>query len=460
MIVQKKIFDFSKFVEKSRALEVLQVLEEHGYEAYIAGGAVRDMLLNKEPKDFDIATNARPKDIKRIFPKHTTRGERFGTIGVVLTEKIDLHNLDHKISKNDIESSLNHFEVTTYRSESVYSDLRHPDSINFSDTIFEDSRRRDFTINSLYADKNGVLYDPQNGIQDLESKIIRTVGDPDQRFNEDGLRVLRAFRFASQLGFAMDSVTQDSAIANWSNLSKVSSERFYEEFKKMVLGPYFDNLLPILIEKDLFDYFINVDENLNQNSIIKKDRESFEHNDFIKKNVLFLQERIRSYKDSQNKFENFILDLAIFHSNKVLFEAYLKYWINFLPLRKEERQRLEEGLHFCNILIKKGNVVSVGHVLRLGFIIWSLEDFKLFVTDSLLRNLQVNQGPSQKIIQALDSITQIPSPIVKAKDLIQRGVKIGPDLKKLENLAFEIQLENPQISSEELFCKILSVSIE
>jgi len=197
---------------------ILNALKEAGFDAYLVGGCVRDLFLKKEPKDWDITTSANPEEIKKLFPESVYENE-FGTVGV----KTD--------SKDD---SLKIIEVTTFRVEGGYSDSRHPDEVKFAKTVEEDLARRDFTINALaLSDK---IIDPFGGQKDLKSKIIKAVGDPEDRFSEDALRMMRAVRLAAQLEFEIDDKTEEAIRKNAHLLRRISKERIRDEFVNTVLS--------------------------------------------------------------------------------------------------------------------------------------------------------------------------------------------------------------------------------
>lgn len=201
---------------------VTEVLEKAGFEAYLVGGCVRNLLLGKEPNDWDITTNATPDEITPLFPK-TFYENTYGTVGVVNEE-------------TEVES-LKNVEVTTYRLETTYSDGRHPDKVVFSDNVEDDLKRRDFTINALaYSVSKEHLIDLYKGQNDLEKGIVRAVGDPDERFKEDGLRILRAVRLATQLGFTISHETEKAIAADAHMLKRIAKERIREEFNKIILS--------------------------------------------------------------------------------------------------------------------------------------------------------------------------------------------------------------------------------
>jgi poly(A) polymerase/tRNA nucleotidyltransferase (CCA-adding enzyme) len=201
-------------------VKVVTTLEDAGYEAYLVGGCVRDIIIGKTPKDWDVTTDAHPEQIVALFPE-TYCNNDFGTVGVVNEETEDLW--------------LKVVEVTPYRSESGYSDARRPDQVTFGVTLEEDLKRRDFTINAIaYRYKTDTIVDLFEGISDIDKKRIKTVGNPDERFGEDALRMMRAVRLAAELNFAIEPDTLTSITKNHENLKRISIERITEEFLKII----------------------------------------------------------------------------------------------------------------------------------------------------------------------------------------------------------------------------------
>ena len=189
------------------------VFDKAGFSCFLVGGAVRNMLCGKKPTDYDIATDALPEQVKHLFSRVIPTGIKHGTVSVIFQNQT--------------------FEVTTFRIEGKYSDARRPDSIDFAVNIDEDLSRRDFTINSIAVNtKNGEVIDPNNGSADLKSGIIRAIGDPNKRFHEDALRMIRACRFAAQLNFAIDPDTLRGINRNHDRITAVSVERIKEELEK------------------------------------------------------------------------------------------------------------------------------------------------------------------------------------------------------------------------------------
>lgn len=211
-----------KFNIPKEVSHVTEVLENAGFEAYIVGGCVRDLLIGKNPKDWDITTNAKPEKIEELF-ENTFYNNDYGTVGVV-NEKTE-------------DQTLKVVEVTPYRLESEYSDARRPDSVEFSDSIEHDLHRRDFTINAIaYNESKGQLIDLYNGQKDIKDKIIRAVGDPDIRFREDALRILRAVRISAELGFKIEEKTKEAIKKDAEMLEKIAKERVKDEFVRIIMS--------------------------------------------------------------------------------------------------------------------------------------------------------------------------------------------------------------------------------
>jgi tRNA nucleotidyltransferase (CCA-adding enzyme) len=205
------------------AKKILSTFKENGFEAYIVGGAVRDYIMGVESYDIDITTNARPRDTMRIFDKVLTTGIKYGTVTI-------LHNEDK-------------YEITTFRTDGPSEDNRHPDYIYYGNSIEEDVFRRDFTINGLLMNEEGKIIDFVEGKIDIEKNIIRTIGEPTKRFNEDALRMIRAFYLRSKLNFKIEKNTLISIKENKKLLDNISKERLFNELIKILKGNYNMNAL-------------------------------------------------------------------------------------------------------------------------------------------------------------------------------------------------------------------------
>ena len=197
---------------------IIKTLQHHGYEAYVVGGCVRDAVLGRNASDWDITTSAKPLQIKSIFNKTIDTGLKHGTVTVMMEKE--------------------GYEVTTYRIDGTYEDHRRPNEVTFTTSLREDLMRRDFTINAMaYNDKDG-LVDLFGGMEDLQKRVIRCVGRADDRFDEDALRMLRAIRFAAQLGFEIDEEAKDAIRRKYQFLKDVSAERIQVELTKTLTSAH------------------------------------------------------------------------------------------------------------------------------------------------------------------------------------------------------------------------------
>ncbi len=225
-----KIIQIPKNAEK-----IIHILEQNGFEGYVVGGCVRDMVLGREPGDWDITTSAKPEQVKALFGRTIDTGIQHGTVTVMMGKE--------------------GYEITTYRTDGEYIDHRHPSEVQFTPNLTEDLRRRDFTINAMaYNPKTGII-DKFGGLADIEKKSIRCVGIPKERFGEDALRMLRGIRFAGQLQFEIQQDTLAAIRENASTLVNVSAERIRTELTKLLISPGADRIL-LAVSTELTKYFL------------------------------------------------------------------------------------------------------------------------------------------------------------------------------------------------------------
>ena len=228
---------------------IMKILYDEGFEAFVVGGCVRDSLMNKNPEDWDLATNAEPEKVQTLFKKkgfNCFYENDFGTVGVVLPD-------------NPQRGFSNIIEITTYRTESAYSDNRRPDSVRWAKTIEEDLSRRDFTSNAIAVrvDKDKVeIIDPYGGREDIKKKIIRAVCDPEKRFNEDALRIFRAVRFATTLNFKIELETLKAIKKNASWIANISKERVRDELIKIIMSERAADGIELLRSTGILKYVI------------------------------------------------------------------------------------------------------------------------------------------------------------------------------------------------------------
>jgi len=198
--------------------QVLQGLQARGYMAYLVGGCVRDMILGRTPNDWDICTSALPEQVMEVFPGAKPTGLKHGTVTVHINSRA--------------------VEVTTFRSEGRYTDHRHPESVHFVGELTTDLSRRDFTINAIALSPSGLLMDPFGGLEDIHCRLIRCVGNPEQRFEEDALRMFRALRFSARLGFSIEEGTLAAMREKAPLASSLAAERIRDELEKTLLSPH------------------------------------------------------------------------------------------------------------------------------------------------------------------------------------------------------------------------------
>lgn len=221
---------------KEEVNNILNIFAKRGYEASLVGGCIRDIFLGKTPNDWDIATNAKPEVVMKIFPHSIPTGIKHGTVTIIYNNSS--------------------YEITTYRIEGNYSNNRCPDSVKYVTDINRDLCRRDFTVNAMAYNLSSGIIDPFNGNNDILNKIIRCVGDPDKRFNEDALRMLRAIRFSCQLNFSIENNTMKAIYKNKNLLGNISKERIQDELCKILLSQNAASGITMLIATGLMEFII------------------------------------------------------------------------------------------------------------------------------------------------------------------------------------------------------------
>ena len=391
---------------------IINKIYENNYEAYIVGGCVRDAILGFEPNDYDITTSASPNTIQEIFKdfKCIETGIEHGTVSVLMEDEI--------------------FEITTYRIEGEYKDHRRPDKVDFTDRLEEDLKRRDFTINAMaYNEKKGLI-DLFGGKEDLNNKIIKTVGNPYDRFNEDGLRMIRAIRFSSKLNFTIEKETLKAIYDKSFIINNISLERITDEFTKIILSDKPENI-KYLFETKLLKYLnISNEDNIdkltqfyNEIIILNKINKNLEKRlallDYIieKNNInckSFCNELIYSKKIIKN--HNIILTLLknieIDHLNKVEIKKILS---------GVDRNLLEEYLDISRIIYDKEKKVDE--------IIDILSEIEENNECYIIKNLKVN-----------------------GRDIMSLGYK-NKEVGEVLNYLLEIVIEDYTVNKKDLLIK-------
>ncbi|WP_239584127.1 CCA tRNA nucleotidyltransferase [Aquibacillus albus] len=388
-----------------RAIEVLEIFEKHGHKAFIVGGAVRDYQMGRNIGDIDITTSATPNEVLKLFAKVIPVGIEHGTV-IVRYKK---------------ES----FEVTTFRVEGDYSDYRHPDHVQFVDNLEADLARRDFTINAMAMDRYGNIIDPFNGSSDLSKHCIRAVGVAEERFSEDPLRMMRAIRFASQLGFVIEKETLGALCENVELIGRIAIERIAVEFLKMFNGQYIANGITLVTKTKMLNFFPVFKDNPRlQTKIRKHEATLFSYGELIA--VLHLYDECVSIDEWVKtwKLSNQVRNEAKILSNacKYYFENGLTKWLVYtIP------PQCDEG--FIRLITVFGNeksLISIEKLRNIRSELPILSNSQLAINGKDIIELKPNYPKGPWIKQCL---AEIEKNVVEAK-LINNQNNIREWVKK------------------------------
>jgi len=432
------------------AFVVLDTLKQNGYECYLVGGCVRDLCLGKEPKDYDICTNANPNDVISIFePTHKTipTGVQHGTVTLIA---------DNFYNEGVIGIPI---EVTTFRSDGDYSDNRKPDSVNFGVNIEEDISRRDFTMNGLLYDGEKVI-DLFNGLKDLKSKIIRTTGNPLDRFYEDSLRMMRCIRFACQLDFEIEFNTFISIKSCSILITKISKERIRDELVKILLSDRPSEGIKLLEESGLLQYILP-----ELQLCVGFDQ----HNKYHRKNVF---DHILKVLDSTPCVLNVRL-AALFHDISkpetfTIGEDGCGHFYSHQKIGADKTREIMKRLKFDNETIDNVCVLVYEHMsrypkLREGSAKKLLRRLSEHNVDDLI-NLQIADIIGSKppfdfenvvlLKNELKRIIEFKEPIavnqlaINGNDLIELGIKPGKRMGEILNELLQFVMEHPEANNK------------
>lgn len=366
-------------IKFKNALPLLEKIKKNSYDAYFVGGCVRDFMLNRNFYDIDITTSATPDEIKKIFNNVIDTGIKHGTV-TVINKGIP-------------------YEITTFRSEGNYINHRFPEKVFFEKSISQDLERRDFTINAMALDIKGDLIDLHSGILDIKRKLIRTVNNPDERFNEDALRMLRAFRFSSMLNFIIEKDTYDSICKNKKLIEYISIERIVNELRKLFMGENNYNSFDLLIKSGLnvyipfFKYVKHITNfsNFNFNQIIfyllvKNSIETQE----LKKLKLSNKDykEIKDYLKISNLIKNSNLINRIifdFSKEKVIFVLIVIEYFNEKDIEKIKKIILPIN-SFSDVNITNREIIDTIKIKKPGPWIKNIKD--KIIDNILLNNLE------------------------------------------------------------------------
>jgi tRNA nucleotidyltransferase (CCA-adding enzyme) len=420
---------------------ILNTLNENGFEGFIVGGCVRDSLLKRRLKDWDITTNASPEEIITLFEHTIPTGIKHGTVTVVINKE--------------------NYEVTTYRIDGEYTDNRHPDEVVFTTSLKEDLSRRDFTVNALAYNKAQGLVDMFNGIEDLRNKIIKCVGDPNKRFNEDALRMLRAVRFACQLQFDIEKDTYQSICKNYSLLKNVSAERIREELCKILMSPIPSRGIRMLQETKLLNHIIpELYETVGfDQKNPHHDKNVFDHiMSVLDNSIENLSVRLSALLHDIGKPRTFSIDkkgIGHFYGHNVvsaeMSEIILKRLKFDSSTIKKVQVLINEHMSAYNNMKNKTLKKFIG---RVG--VENLEDlFELQIADSKGHKKNADYSPIIKRREDIRKIIENGEPFtisqlkISGDDLIKLGFKPGKEIGIILKDLLEKVMERPELNNKE-----------
>ncbi|SCG83159.1 polyA polymerase family protein [Proteiniborus sp. DW1] len=429
---------------------IFKKLKSNGYSRYIVGGCVRDILLGIEPFDWDICTDAKPEDIQRVFKDFYTipTGLKHGTITVVINNKS--------------------FEVTTFRTDKDYVDNRRPRAVEFTTNIYEDLKRRDFTINALAYNEVDGLIDCFNGQSDLNNKIIRTVGNPNERFSEDALRIIRGVRFSAQLGFEIEENTALAMTDNKELINNLSKERIREELIKILMTDrpsygirslvslkLIECIIPELIEcvgfeqknlnhhKDVFEHIMEVLDNTEKDIIL---RLAALFHDIGKPKCFTVDENGKGHFYGHHK-------VSAEMAEKIL--TRLKFdnrTIDTVRLLVNEHMSRYNFLREKSIkkFINKVGIDNLERLFKLQF-----ADIKGSAPPHDFTNVECLRNECIRIINEKEPMT-VKDLDINGHDIMNLGVAQGKEIGDMLNYLLEIVLENPELNNKDILLALVN----
>ena len=439
-----------------KAKYIIKTITDAGYEAYVVGGCVRDSILGREPEDWDITTSATPEQVKTLFPRTIDTGIQHGTVTVMLEKE--------------------GFEVTTYRLDGKYEDSRHPKEVVFTPSLEEDLRRRDFTINAMAYNEESGLVDIFGGMEDIERGIIRCVGDAEERFGEDALRIMRAIRFSAQLGYTIEEDTKQAIRKLAGTLERISAERIQVELVKLLVSPHPDYLRDaydmgvtkvVLPEFDVcmrtpqfhLHHMYNVGEHiLHSLTEVEPDR--------ILRLAMLLHDigkpaALEVDEDGITHFHNHNVvgsDMAREILQRLRFDndtintvcrivMYHDYGNSVKPDMRIVRRavnKVGEDIFPLLFPVKRADILAQSDYMR----------------QEKLDTIDLWEQLYNKIVEEKQCIS-LKTLAVTGRDLIALGIQPGPDLGKLLNTLLELVLERPEYNTRErLLEEAMSVSAQ
>lgn len=418
---------------------LIEIINKNGFEAFLVGGCVRDSLLGNFPNDFDIATNAKPNDIINIFKNYKLilNGVEFGTVGVVINGII--------------------YEITTYRVESTYKNNRKPTEVIFSNDICKDLKRRDFTINAMAYNKKYGILDLFNGKDDLKRKLIRTVKNPDDRFKEDALRMIRAIRFSAKLNFLIEENTLKSIYINSSLIKNISIERITDEFIKTIHSENPTKI--ILFFKTRLFYFMGINYDINF-----KFYKNIENNLQIIKEFKTLEEKIVIFEYILFNYYNLKFFNKIKYKDYDLRKDLLKSKLsltNTLKFSNKTKKNIYEIFEIIVLYNKNLDKLTIKNILKYKDYDLTLKSFNILKKYYYTNNFLQKSNKYIEYIEVLEEIKEnkecykICDLKINGTDLINLGYN-GKDIGKNLEYLLKMVIQNNSLNNKNTLIELLA----
>jgi poly(A) polymerase len=418
------------------AMKIVNRLREAGFDALFAGGCVRDLLMRRRPKDYDIATSARPEEVAELFDETIPIGERFGVVRVM--------------------SAGQAFEVATFRKDVEYRDGRRPEAVEFRDAC-EDAQRRDFTINGMFFDPvTGVLVDYVDGQNDIDEGVVRAIGDPSRRFAEDYLRMLRAVRFASTLGFRIEKDTFDAICDNASSVASISGERIRTELELMLVDSNRRHALNLLDESGLLKAVL---PELHAMKGVKQSRVEHPEGDVWRHTLLAV---------SHLRKPSFILAMAVllhdvgkpptaraaervFQNHEHVGEKLARSIAGRLRLSNAETERIAFLVRY-HMTLKDAEAMRKSRLKRIISHELYEELMELHRVDAVASNGDISKYEFvRRAAEAMSAEELKPKAFLDGEDLAALGVERGPMMGRLLRALYDAQLDDEVTTRDEAF---------
>ncbi len=437
--------------------KIIDTLQDKGYEAYAVGGCVRDSILGRTPNDWDITTNALPEEVKGLFRRTIEVGIEHGTVKVMIGNE--------------------GYEITTYRIDGEYEDGRHPKEVTFTASLSEDLRRRDFTINAMaYSEKTG-LVDLFGGLEDLNAGIVRAVGDPEERFSEDALRILRALRFSATLGYEIEKGTVDAIRKLAPTLSQISAERIREELEKLICSDHPDRMrtaYELGVTKVFFpewDTMMECEQNTPHHftdvgdhtiAALKYLVEHYHDIPYAEKRILCIATLLHDIgkpvmkttgEDGIDHFKGHMekgAELAKIFLKRLKYDNDTITRVEKLVLYHDERPKLTYPS--VRRYLVAVDVSNMDNMMRLKYA--DLYAHTDYLWDDKIYNVETLGSMYEKVVKDKDCLS-VKELAVNGRDIMDRGIPAGPDVGKVLKQLLEAVLDDPSANDKDKLLEML-----